>query len=41
VRKLVTRHYPYLVFYTTDEEAEEIVVLAIQYPAREREHSDA
>jgi toxin ParE1/3/4 len=41
VRKLVTRHYPYLVYYTTDEEADEIVILAIQHPAREREHSDA
>jgi toxin ParE1/3/4 len=41
VRKLVTRRYPYLVYYTTDEEAEEIVILAIQHPAREREHSDA
>jgi toxin ParE1/3/4 len=41
VRKLVTRHYPYLVYYTVDEEAEEIVILAIQHPAQEREHSDA
>jgi toxin ParE1/3/4 len=40
VRKLVTRHYPYLVYYTTDEEAEEIVILTIRHPAREREHSD-
>jgi plasmid stabilization system protein ParE len=41
VRKLVARRYPYLVYYTADEEAEEIVILAIQHPAREREHSDA
>ena len=41
VRKLVTRRYPYLVYYTLDEEAEEIIILAIQHPAREREHSDA
>jgi plasmid stabilization system protein ParE len=40
VRKLVTRRYPYLVYYTLDEEADEIIVLAIQHPAREREHSD-
>ena len=40
VRKLVTRRYPYLVYYTADDEAEEIVVLAIQHSAREREHSD-
>ena len=41
VRKLVTRRYPYLVYYTVDDEAEEIVILAVQHPAREREHSDA
>jgi toxin ParE1/3/4 len=40
VRKLVTRHYPYLVYYTTDEEVEEIVILTIRHPARDREHSD-
>jgi addiction module RelE/StbE family toxin len=41
VRKLVTRRYPYLVYYTTDDEAEEIIILAIQHPARDREHSDS
>jgi toxin ParE1/3/4 len=41
VRKLVTRRYPYLVYYTTDDAAEEIIILAIQHPARDREHSDA
>jgi addiction module RelE/StbE family toxin len=41
VRKLVTRRYPYLVYYTVDDEAGEIIVLAIQHPARKREHSDA
>ncbi|MDE5453085.1 type II toxin-antitoxin system RelE/ParE family toxin [Bradyrhizobium sp. CSA112] len=41
VRKLLTRPYPYLVYYVADDEAEEIVILAIQHPAREREHSDA
>jgi len=40
VRKLVTRHYSYLVYYSVDEETEEIVVLTIQHPAREREYSD-
>ena len=29
VRKLVTRKYGYLAYYTVDEEAEEIVVLTI------------
>jgi plasmid stabilization system protein ParE len=41
VRKLVTRHYPYLVYYTADEAAEEIIIIAIQHSAREREHADA
>lgn len=41
VRKLVTRRYPYLVYYTLDEEIGEVVILTIQHPAREREHSDA
>ena len=41
VRKLVTRQYPYLVYYTADEAAEEIIIIAIQHPAREREHADA
>lgn len=41
VRKLVTRKYPYLVYYTLDEPAEEIIVIAIQHPAREREYEDA
>jgi len=37
----VTRHYPYLVYYTLDKAADEVVVLTIQHPARKREHSDA
>jgi toxin ParE1/3/4 len=41
VRKLVTRKYSYLVYYTVDERADEIVILAIQHPAREREYQDA
>ena len=41
VRKLITRRYRYLVYYTVDREAEEIVVLTIQHPARRREYSDA
>ena len=41
VRKLVTRHYRYLVYYTADESAEEIIIITIQHPARERDHSDA
>ena len=41
VRKLVTRKYAYLVYYTVDNEAEEIIVITIQHPAREREFEDA
>jgi plasmid stabilization system protein ParE len=41
VHKVVTRRYPYLVYYAVDDEAAEIVILSIQHPAQEREHSDA
>jgi toxin ParE1/3/4 len=41
VRKFVTRKYAYLVYYTVDEEAEEIVILNVKHPARRREHDDA
>jgi addiction module RelE/StbE family toxin len=40
VRKLVTPRYRYLVYYTIDEEAEEVVILTIQHPARSREYRD-
>ena len=40
VRKFITRRYRYLIYYTVDREAEEIVVLTIQHPARRREYSD-
>jgi addiction module RelE/StbE family toxin len=41
VRKLVTRKFSYLIYYTVDAEAEEIIVLNVKHPARERNHSDA
>lgn len=41
VRKIGVRKYPYLAYYTFDEEAEEITILAIQHAAREREYTDA
>jgi plasmid stabilization system protein ParE len=41
VRKFVTRKYAYLVYYTVDEAADEIVILNIKHPARRREHEDA
>jgi toxin ParE1/3/4 len=37
----VTRRYRYLVYYTADEQSEEIVILTIQHPAHDREHEDA
>jgi hypothetical protein len=30
-----------LLYYSADESAEEIIIITIQHPAREREHSDA
>lgn len=41
VRKLVTSKYAYLIYYTLDEAADEIVVLNVKHPARERDHEDA
>jgi len=40
VRKIVTRKYAYLVYYTVDHANEEIAILTIQHPARRREYSD-
>jgi len=40
VRKLVTRKYPYLVYYTVDPAADDIIVLSIQHPSRERDHEN-
>jgi hypothetical protein len=41
VRKLVTRKYPYVVYYTVDEKSEEVIILTIQHPAQERNYQDA
>ncbi|HXX04649.1 MAG TPA: type II toxin-antitoxin system RelE/ParE family toxin [Xanthobacteraceae bacterium] len=40
VRKLVTRKYAYLIYYTVDHAAEEIVVLSVKHSARRRDHED-
>jgi plasmid stabilization system protein ParE len=40
VRKLVTRKYTYLVYYTVDQAAGEVTVLTIQHSARERAYGD-
>lgn len=41
VRKLVAHKYPYLIYYTVDEEAEEVVILTVRHPSRDRDYSDA
>jgi toxin ParE1/3/4 len=41
VRKLVTRKYAYLVYYTIDEAADEVIILNVKHPAQDREHEDA
>jgi plasmid stabilization system protein ParE len=41
LRKFSTRKYPYLIYYSLDERAEEIAVITIQHAARRREHQDA
>ena len=41
VRRLVTRRYRYLVYYIVDDAAEEIVIVTIQHPARERTEFEA
>jgi len=40
VRKVVTRKYAYLIYYTVDTEADEIVILNVKHPARDRDHED-
>ena len=40
VRKIVTRRYAYIVYYSVDAEAEEVIVSSIQHPARERPFTD-
>ena len=40
VRKVVTRKYGYLIYYTVDSGADEVVILNLKHPARDREHED-
>jgi len=40
VRKLVTAKYPYLLYYIVNEAADEVIVISIQHPARDREYDD-
>jgi toxin ParE1/3/4 len=41
VPQIVTRKYAYFIYHMLDELADEIVILSVKHPAREREHSDA
>jgi plasmid stabilization system protein ParE len=41
VRKFVTRKYRFLVYYTVDAAAEEVVILNVKHPSQLREHDDA
>jgi len=40
VRKLVTLRYAYLIYYKVDISNDEIAILSIRHPARERTFSD-
>jgi hypothetical protein len=39
-RKIVTRKYSYLVYYTVNEAVGEVIVLNVKHPAQRREHED-
>ena len=41
VRKFVTRKYAYLIYYTVNAAAEEIIILSVKHPGQRREHQDA
>jgi plasmid stabilization system protein ParE len=40
VRKIVTRRFAYLIYYTVDRANDEIVILNVKHLAQEREHQD-
>ena len=41
VRKFVTPRYGYLVYYSLDDVHDEVALLSVRHPARERERDDA
>jgi len=41
VRKFVTPHYAYLIYYTVDDAAGEIIILSVKHSAQKRDHEDA
>jgi toxin ParE1/3/4 len=40
VRKFVTGRYRYVAYYLTDDAKDEVVILAVQHPARSRPFTD-
>ena len=40
IRKIVTRRYAYMIYYTVDDAAQEVVIVTIQHPSRAREYRD-
>jgi toxin ParE1/3/4 len=41
VRKFVTPRYAYLIYYTVDEGAGEIIILSVKHSTQRRDHEDA
>ena len=41
VRKFVTPRYAYLIYYTVDDAAGEIIILSVKHSAQKRDHEDA
>jgi toxin ParE1/3/4 len=41
VRKFVTPRYAYLIYYTVDDAAGEIIILSVKLSAQNRDHQDA
>jgi toxin ParE1/3/4 len=40
VRKIVTRRYAYIIYYSVDDAAREIIIDTIQHPSRARAYRD-
>jgi toxin ParE1/3/4 len=40
VRKFVTPRYAYLIYYTVDDAAWEIIILSVKHSAQKRDHED-
>ena len=40
VRKLAIRKYKYVIYYSVNEEADEIIIITIQHGSRQREFGD-